>query len=154
MGTPFTDEWMDYQSTDSVINRNLKSTNLIHIEKLTVGKKLAEKAAYNMPMHTAVALLKDDKGNIDLNLPASGNLDDPNYKIGKIIWPMIGDLLKKTAESPVKLLAKLFSKNPEDLKELEFDYLQEKLVEKQIHKLEDVHKILKKKKELNVEITQ
>jgi len=154
MGTPFTDGWMNYQSTDSVINRNLKSTNLIHIEKLKAGKKLAEKSAYNMPMHTAVALLKDDKGNIDLNLPASGNLDDPNYKIGKVVWPMIGDLLKKTAESPVKLLAKLFSKNPEDLKELEFDYLQEKLVEKQMHKLEDVHKILKKKKELNVEITQ
>ncbi len=154
VATPFTDGYLNYQSTDSVINRNLKSTNIIHITGIKVGKKLETKSEYNMPMKLAVSLLKDEKGNIDLNLPASGNLDDPNYKVGKLIWPMISDLVKKTVESPVRILAKLFSKNPEDLSQLEFEYLQNKMAEKQKHKLEDVSKVLEKKKELQVEITQ
>jgi len=154
VATPFTDGYMNYQSTDSVINRNLKSTNIIHISNIKVGKKLLTKSEYNMPMKLAISLLKDEKGNIDLNLPASGNLDDPNYKLGKVVWPMLADLIKKTAESPVRLLAKLFSKNPEDLGQLEFEYLQHEFAEKQKHKLEDVSKVLEKKKELQVEITQ
>lgn len=154
VATPFTDGYMNYQSTDSVINRNLKSTNIIHINHIEVGKKMQTKSEYNVPMKLAIGLLKDDKGNIDLNLPANGNLDDPNYKVGKIIWPMLTDLIKKTAESPVKILAKIFSKNPEDISQLEFEYMQEKFAEKQKRKLEDVSKVLEKKKELQVEITQ
>lgn len=154
VATPFTDGYMNYKSTDSVINRNLKSTNIIHITGIKVGKKLQTKSVYNMPMKLAISLLKDEKGNIDLNLPANGNLDDPNYKVGKIVWPMISDLIKKTAESPVKILAKLFSKNPDDLGQLEFDYLQDKFAEKQKHKLENVSKVLEQKKELQVEVIQ
>ncbi len=154
VATPFLDGYMNYQSTDSVINRNLKSTNVIHIWGLEAGKKTANKPVYDMPIRLAVSLLKDDKGNIDLNLPASGNLDDPNYKMGKLIWPMISDLVKKTAESPFRLLGKLYDKDPEEMKQLNFDYLQDKLSEKQAHKLEDIHKVLNRKKELNVEITQ
>ncbi|MGP8215910.1 MAG: DUF748 domain-containing protein [Bacteroidia bacterium] len=154
VGTPFWGGYMRYQSTDSVINRNLKSTNIIHIEGLRVGKKVANKPVYNIPVHMAVALLKDEKGNIDLTLPASGNLDDPNYKMGRMIWPIISDLVKKTAESPVKLLAKLFNWNPEEMKQFNFDYLQDKLAEKQYHKLDDITKVLNRKKEIDVEITQ
>jgi hypothetical protein len=154
IATPFWSGYMNYQSTDSVINRILKSTNIIHIEDLEAGKKTDDKPVYNLPVRMAVSLLKDDKGNIDLNLPASGNLDDPNYKVGKLVWPMISDLLKKTAESPFKLLGKALDKNPADLKQFNFDYLQDKVEEKEIHKLDDVYKVLKKKKDLDVEIIQ
>ncbi len=154
MATPFLGGYVNYQSTDSIINRYLKSTNLIHIEGLEVGKKTDDKPVYNVPVRTAVALLKDEKGNIDINLPANGNLDDPNYKVGKIVWPMISDLLKKSVESPFKLLAKTFKKDPEALKELNFDYMQEELAEKEVRKLDDIYTVLKKKKELNVEIIQ
>jgi hypothetical protein len=154
VGTPFADGYMDYKSMDSVINRNLKSTNKILIKGIRVGKKVNEKPVYKIPVRLAVSLLKDDKDNIDIDIPAKGNLDDPNYKIGPLVGRILKDLIVKTAESPFKALARLFDKKPEDMKQFEFDYMQEKLVEKQLHKLEDVCKVLEKKKELNVEITQ
>ncbi len=155
VATPFWSGYMNYQSTDSVINRNLKSTNIIHIEGLEAGKKEKDvKPVYDLPVRMAVSLLKDEKGNIDMNIPATGNLDDPNYKMGKMIWPIISDVIKKTAESPFRLLAKLLDKDPADMKQFNFDYLQEELEEKQIRKLENIEKVLKRKKELNVEIVQ
>ena len=154
MATPFLGGYMDYKSTDSVINRNLKSTNFIHIAGLEAGKKTSSKPVYDIPVRTAVALLKDGKGNIDLNLPANGNLDDPNYKIGKIIWPTIADLLKKAVSSPFKLLAKALNRDPEAMKQMNIAYMRDKLEEKELHKLEDILAVLKMKKELNVEIVQ
>jgi uncharacterized protein involved in outer membrane biogenesis len=155
VATPFDDGYLNYESTDSVINRNLKSSNILHIKGIQVGKKTENKPVYHLPVRLAVSLLKDEKGNIDINIPASGNLDDPNYKIGKLVGHVLTELVVKTAESPFKFLAKLFDKKePEDLKQLQFEYRQDKLEEKQIRKLEDVYKVLEKKKELNVEITQ
>jgi len=154
VGVPFLDGYMNYQSTDSVINRNLKSINHIHIEGIKVGKKMNAKPVYHMPVRMAVSLLKDEKDNIDLTLPAKGNLDDPDYKIGPLVGRILSDLMVKTAESPFKFLGKVFDKKPEDLKQFSFDYLQDKLAEHQLSKLEDVYKILDKKKELNVEIIQ
>jgi len=154
VGTPFADGYMDYQSVDSVINRNLKSKNNILIKGIRVGKKIDIKPVYKIPVRLAVSLLKDDKGDIDIKLPANGNLDDPDYKIGPLVGRILKDLIVKTAESPFKALARLFDRKPEDMKQFEFDYMQEKLAEKQLRKLEDVCKVLEKKKELNVEITQ
>jgi len=156
VGVPFLDGFINYQSTDSVINRNLKSTNHIRIEGIVVGKKTESKPVYHIPVRTAVALLKDEKGNIDLNLPANGNLDDPNYKIGPLVGRIMSELIVKTAESPFKFFGKIFDKDkdPNDMKQFPFDYMQDKLVENQISKLEDIYKVLDKKKELNVEIIQ
>lgn len=156
IGVPFTDGYMDYQSTDSVINRNLKSSNHIQIKGIVVGKKTTENSVYHLPVRTAVSLLKDEKGNIELNIPANGNLDDPNYKIGPLVGRVMSDLIVKTVESPFKFIGRIFDKdkNPEDLKQFTFDYMQDKLAENQINKLEDIYKVLDKKKELNVEIIQ
>jgi hypothetical protein len=74
--------------------------------------------------------------------------------VGKIIWPTISDVLKKTAESPFRILAKAFDKKPEEMKQFNFDYLQDKLTDVQTSKLEDIHKVLNRMKDLNVEITQ
>jgi hypothetical protein len=145
---------LDYQSKDTVVNMHLKSSNKIHIEKVSLGKKTAVKPVYKLPVRMAVSLLKDEKDNIDLNIPVTGNLDDPNYKLGKIIGRVLSELVLKTAESPFWVLAKLFKGNEDDMKQFQFEYLQEKLVEKQLHRLDDVSKVLNKKKELNVEITQ
>ena len=154
VATPFWNGYMSYQSTDSVINRNLKSSNIIHIQDLEAGKKTDDKPVYDLPVRLAVSLLKDDKGNIEMNIPANGNLDDPNYKVGKLVWPIISDVIKKAAESPFKLLAKTIDKNPEDLKQFNFDYLQVKLEESNVRKLDDIYKVLKRKKDLDVEIIQ
>jgi hypothetical protein len=51
-----------------------------------------------------VNLLKDSKGAIDVELPISGSLDDPQFDIGGLIAQVIGGLLKKAVTSPFSLL--------------------------------------------------
>jgi hypothetical protein len=62
----------------------------------------------HLPLKIAVALLKDRNGVIDLNLPMTGNLDDPHFSIGPIIWKMFVNLIVKAATAPFALLGHLF----------------------------------------------
>jgi hypothetical protein len=61
----------------------------------------------------AVALLKDSNGVIDLGLPVTGSLDDPQFRLGPIIWKAFIGLLTKIATSPFKLLGSLFGGDEE-----------------------------------------
>src|SRR5690606_27127351 len=61
----------------------------------------------------AVALLKDRHGNIDINLPISGSLDDPEFSVGGIILRVLGNLLVKAVTSPFSLLASAFGSDEE-----------------------------------------
>jgi hypothetical protein len=68
-----------------------------------------------------VALLKNRKGEISLDLPLSGSLDDPQFSLGRVIVKIIVNLLAKAATSPFALLGALFG-GGEELSYLEFDY--------------------------------
>jgi len=143
-GTTFLDGYMRYKSTDSVINRYLKSKNSIHIVGVETSEEIEGKPVYDLPVRMAISLLKD----------ANGNLDDPNYKTGPLVGRTLRELIVKTASSPFKSLGKLIDRNPEDLKRINFEYMQAKFTSKQLDKLDDVYKVLKRKKELVVELLQ
>ena len=61
-----------------------------------------------MPLRLAVALLKDRNGVIDIELPVAGSLDDPQFRIGPIIWKVFVNLLSKAVTAPFALLGNLF----------------------------------------------
>ena len=51
-------------------------------------------------MKLAVALLKDRDGVIDLNVPVTGSLDDPKFRLGPIIWKVFVNILEKAVTAP------------------------------------------------------
>ena len=61
-----------------------------------------------LPLKLAVALLKDRNGVIDLGLPVTGSLDDPQFKLGPLIWKVVVNLVTKAATAPFALLGRLF----------------------------------------------
>jgi hypothetical protein len=69
----------------------------------------------------AIALLKNRKGEIKLDLPVSGQLDDPQFSVGRIILKILINILSKAATSPFALLGAIFG-GGEELGYLEFDY--------------------------------
>ena len=86
-------------------HQNLSANNHIYIDQLTFGDKVASKDALNLPIRLAVSLLKDSRGVIDLNIPVSGSLNDPQFSIGGVIWQVVKNLILKAVTAPFSLIS-------------------------------------------------
>ncbi len=82
----------------------LTAENQLILNQLTFGEKVESPQATSLPVRLAVALLKDRNGVIDLNLPISGSLNDPQFSLGALIGKVIGNLLVKAVTAPFALL--------------------------------------------------
>jgi hypothetical protein len=102
-----------------VDGRKLDAQHHIIVEQLEFGAKTESKDAVSLPVKLAVALLKDRDGVIELNLPVTGSLDDPQFKLGPIIWKVFVNILEKAVTAPFALLGSLFGGGP-DLQFVDF----------------------------------
>ncbi len=96
-----------------VEGRKLDAQHHIVIDQLEFGDKTASKDAVSLPIKLAVALLKDRNGVIDLNLPVTGSLDDPKFRLAPIIWKVFVNILEKAVTAPFALLGSLFGGGPD-----------------------------------------
>ncbi|HEX3602681.1 MAG TPA: DUF748 domain-containing protein [Steroidobacteraceae bacterium] len=96
-----------------VEGRKLDAQHHISVDQLEFGEKTESKDAVSLPVKLAVALLKDRDGVIDLNLPVTGSLDDPKFKLGPIIWKVFVNILEKAVTAPFALLGSLFGGGPD-----------------------------------------
>lgn len=100
-------------------NGQLSATNKLVLNQLTFGDKV-EGAPANLPVKLAVALLADRNGVIDVNLPISGSLNDPDFKLGSVVFKLIGNLIVKAASAPFSLLTTAFGGGGEELSSVFF----------------------------------
>lgn len=93
-------------ASDNVLeNDEIDSRNNIDIYDLTVGDKPDNaKPEFTVPMKIALYILKDKDGKIAFDVPVKGNIRDPEFSYGKIVWQTVMNLLVKVALSPAKLL--------------------------------------------------
>jgi len=89
-------------------DRKLTASHHIVVDQLQLGEKVNSPDAVSLPLKLAVSLLKDRNGVIDLDLPVTGSLDDPQFRIGPIIWKVFVNLLEKAVTAPFSLLGSLF----------------------------------------------
>jgi hypothetical protein len=101
-------------------NGELLATNNLVLNQLSFGDKV-EGAPNSLPVKLAVALLADRHGVIDINLPISGSLNDPQFSIGAVVWKVITNLIAKALTAPFSLLANAFGgSDGEDLSAVNF----------------------------------
>jgi hypothetical protein len=103
-------------------NRKLDAQTQFILNQLTFGEKIDSPTAINLPVTLAVALLKDRNGVIDVGLPISGTLDDPQFSIGGIIWRLIVNIITRAVTAPFALLGAAFGGGGAELSYIEFDY--------------------------------
>ncbi|PKN08222.1 MAG: hypothetical protein CVU73_07085 [Deltaproteobacteria bacterium HGW-Deltaproteobacteria-8] len=130
----------------------LKAENQVFLDQLTIGKKVDSKDAMNIPLGLVVALLSDSNGQIDINLPIEGSLDDPQFSLGGIIVKVIMNLLVKAATSPFKLLASLFSGGGEELSYLVFEPGRAEITAESEQALQTLSKALRDRPGLKLEL--
>jgi len=99
---------------------HLEARNQVILNQLTFGDPIASPDATKLPVRLAVALLKDRNGVIDINLPISGSLNDPQFSVGGIVLKLIGNLLLKAVTSPFALLTGGGGGSGPDLSAIEF----------------------------------
>ncbi|MCM5570645.1 DUF748 domain-containing protein [Burkholderiaceae bacterium FT117] len=98
----------------------LSAQNQIVLDQLTFGEPVESPDALKLPVLFAVSLLKDRNGVIDVRLPISGSLDDPQFSIGGIVLRIIGNLIVKAVAAPFSLIAGLVGGSAEELSRLDF----------------------------------
>jgi hypothetical protein len=104
----------------NIKNRQLSGKNKFVINKLKLGEHVDSPDAVNLPLDLAIALLEDSDGVIDLDLPISGSLDDPQFSYGTVIWKAVVNVLGKIVTSPFRALGHLFGISSDKLEVVVF----------------------------------
>lgn len=91
-----------------VENQQLTAENDLRLDQLAFGEKIDSPDATKLPVLLAVALLKDNIGEIAVNLPVSGSLSDPQFSMGGIIFRVFRNLIVKAVSAPFSLLGAAF----------------------------------------------
>ena len=134
-----------------IAKRKLQARNRIVLDQLTFGDRVRSPDAVKLPVRLAVALLKDRHGVIDVDLPLSGSLDDPHFKVWPLVWQILGNLVTKAATAPFSLLARAFGSG-DDLSSVEFPPGLARLDDRAQGKLRTLAKALVERPELSFEI--
>ncbi|HOI52220.1 MAG TPA: DUF748 domain-containing protein, partial [Azonexus sp.] len=100
-------------------NRQLSADNRLFIDQFTFGERVDSPDATKLPVNLALALLRNNRGEIDINLPISGSLDDPQFSVGGLVIKVIVNLFVKAVTSPFALIGSLFG-GGEELSTLAF----------------------------------
>ncbi len=133
-------------------DRALQASNHVVLNQLTFGDKTNSPDATKLPVLLAVALLKDSRGNIDINLPISGSLDDPEFSVGGIVVRVLLNLVVKAVTSPFSLLASAFG-GGEELSYVEFKPGSAVLTEDSQQRIDTLTKALTDRPALKMDIS-
>jgi uncharacterized protein involved in outer membrane biogenesis len=160
--TPYSAKFAGYRIASGQLSMNLQyriknsalqGNNKIILDKLVLGERVDSPGALNLPLELAIAILKDSNGRIDIGLPVSGSLDDPQFSIGGLVWKAIGNLLTRIVTAPFRALAGLFGGGEnEQLGSIEFDPGSEALRPPERQKLRTVAEALQKRPQLKLTV--
>lgn len=151
-GYPITKGKLSMDVKYHIENKKLAAENHIVLDQLTFGERVESPDATKLPVLLAVALLRDRNGVIDINLPISGSLDDPQFSIGGIVVRVIVNLIGKAITSPFALLGSLFP-NSEQLSYIEFEDGQTRMDATATTKINNLAQALNQRPGLKLDIT-
>jgi uncharacterized protein involved in outer membrane biogenesis len=128
-------------------DRKLSAENHIFLDQLTFGDAIESPDATNLPVRLAVSLLKNSRGEIDINLPVGGTLDDPQFSFFGLVVRAIVNLIGKAITAPFALFGR------EELSLLDFDPGSFQIGATQEEKLRELAKSLEERPSLKLDIT-
>ena len=134
-------------------NDQLKASNKIFLDQFSFGEAVESDQAISLPVNLAVALLKDSNGEIHLDIPVSGSLDDPQFSIAGVVWTVVKNLLVKAATSPFALLGALVGGGEEDFSNISFEHGSARLNTAEQDKLQRMAQALAERPSLEVEVS-
>jgi hypothetical protein len=144
---------MDLDMRYRVKQRNLRADNVVRVDQLALGEKTESPDAPSFPMGLALAVLTDRHGVMLLDVPVEGNLDDPEFRLGRVIWRAVLNVLGKVAVAPFTAIAHLVGGGPDaKLDTIDFAAGSSTLDEASLGKLDQIAKALQDRPALKLEV--
>jgi hypothetical protein len=159
--TPYSGTYLGYVIDKGKLNLDLNyhiehqkidAGNKVMIDQFTFGDSVESDQATSLPVSLAIALLKDSSGKINLDIPISGDLNDPSFSIAGTVWTIVRNLLVKAATSPFALLSALAG-GDEDFSSILFTNGLAELTSEQMDKVQKLADILSERPGLTLEIS-
>lgn len=136
-----------------ITNGQLKAENKVVVEQLQLGEKVDSPDAVDLPIRLAIALLKDTEGRISIELPVSGDLNNPQFSVMPIVWQTLRNLVLRAAQAPFKFIGGLIAGGgSEDLGTVAFAPGSSELSGDAQSTLDKLASALKERPELRLEI--
>lgn len=151
-GYPIVKGQLSVQIAYHVENEKLLAENEVKLDQLTFGEKVESPDATSLPVNLALALLRDNDGQIAINLPVSGALSDPQFSIGGLIFKVFVNIVTKAVTSPFALLGAAFG-GGEELAYIEFAPGRSTLTPATVTKLDHLVTALSERSKLKLDIT-
>ncbi len=142
---------MYYISKSKIINGQIESDNKLLVKNASLEN--TKGGLYNLPLKFAFFLLTDKNGDVKLDIPVSGDLNDPEVSIGKIVWQTFKNVIGKTVAAPVNFLVGLVGGDPKELEEITLGYTDSIPSEKHYRQLKKLLDLEQKKEELKITLT-
>ncbi|NMX92123.1 MULTISPECIES: DUF748 domain-containing protein [unclassified Pseudomonas] len=131
----------------------LKAENKVVVEQLQLGEKVDSADAVDLPIRLAIALLKDTDGKISIELPVTGDLNNPQFSVMPIVWQTLRNLVVRAATAPFKFIGGLVTGGgAQDLGTVSFDAGSSALSKDAESALNSLAKALKERPALRLEI--
>ncbi|AKS08072.1 DUF748 domain-containing protein [Pseudomonas trivialis] len=131
----------------------LKAENKVVVEQLQLGEKVDSSDAVDLPIRLAIALLKDSDGKITIELPVTGDLNNPQFSVMPIVWQTLRNLVVRAATAPFKFIGGLVTGGgSEDLGNVSFGPGSSELNKDAEGALNTLAKALKERPALRLEI--
>lgn len=131
--------------------RQLEGENQVVMDQLVLGERVESPEDRDLPLDLAIALLQDSDGRIDLGLPVSGSLDDPQFSYGAIIGKAIVNVFARIVTAPFRMLGALFG-GGEKFENIVFEAGNSQLTPPESEKLVRLAGALNKRPNLSLEI--
>ncbi len=141
-GQPVEDGIFGLMSHNTITDGTINGLNTLDIYKITVGKRRKDvEPKMKLPLKAALYVLKDKDEKINIELPITGNVNDPEFNYMKIVWKTLGNLLVKVATSPARAIAGAVGMGGDDLEFIEIGAEQFGFTSEQYHALGELARL-------------
>ena len=144
---------MDLDLEYKIDHSELLGQNKVVLQKVKLGEQVESPGAMKLPLDLALAILSDADGRIDIALPVRGNVDNPEFSYGHVIWEALVTVIKRVATAPFRALGALFGGGGgEKLEAIEFEPGRDVVLPPEREKLKRVGDVLAKRPQLKLTV--
>lgn len=134
-----------------IVESQLKGENSIIIKKIKLGEEV-EIEGGSLPLGFVIALLEDSNGVMDIDMPIRGNVDEPDFKYGALVWKTFANLILKAVTSPFRFLGAMLGIGGDELEYAEFEGGSSVILPSEREKLDNVAKLMVKRPKIILSI--